>query len=248
MPYRDSARALTERYEALEHELRASRERTRNLEELRAQETRIAAELAEVARKLDELRSHARRLPLLDNVAIASPCSASWDKMQGDDRVRFCGDCQKNVYNLSALPRQEAEGLLAAHAKGELCVRLYRREDGTVLTQDCPVGVTRKRRRKLAFGIAGATALTAAAVTSLLQRTSATPHCPSEHHAMGAVAMPIEPAADTIAKPTTDDLPKPPMPHRPDDGVQELGRRTPPREPGYKMGAPVQLDVEQHRD
>ncbi len=245
MAYRDSARALTERYEALEHELRASRERTRNLEELRAQEARIAAELAAVARKLDELQSHARRLPLLDNVAIASPCSASWDKMQGDDRVRFCGDCKKDVYNLSAMPRDAAEGLLAAHAKGELCVRLYRREDGTVLTQDCPVGVTRKRRRKLAFGIAGATAMTAAAVTSLLQRTSATPHCPTEHHAMGAVAvpMPVE-----TAKPTTDDLPKPPMPHRPDDGAHELGRRTPPREHGYKMGAPVQIDVERHGD
>jgi hypothetical protein len=169
MPYRDSARALSERYEALERELSASRERTQSLEQLRAQETRIAAELAEIARKLAELQSRRARLPLLSNVAIASPCTASWEKMQGDLRVRFCGECQKNVYNLSAMAREDAENLLRSRPDGDLCVRLYQREDGTVLTQDCPVGVTRKRRRKLAFGIAGATALTAAAVMSALK-------------------------------------------------------------------------------
>ena len=29
-------------------------------------------------------------LNLLDRVRIASPCSASWSDMAGDDRVRFC--------------------------------------------------------------------------------------------------------------------------------------------------------------
>ena len=34
---------------------------------------------------------------------VASPCSANWEKMTGDDRMRFCALCKKNVYNLSAM-------------------------------------------------------------------------------------------------------------------------------------------------
>jgi hypothetical protein len=74
--------------------------------------------------------------------------------MVGDDRVRFCGQCEKNVYNLSAMPRDEAEALLAAR-EGKMCVRLYKREDGTVMTSDCPVGVKRRRRRRAVAGVLG---------------------------------------------------------------------------------------------
>jgi len=37
----------------------------------------------------------------LDHVRIAAPCPADWDRMLGNDRVRFCGQCSLNVYNLS---------------------------------------------------------------------------------------------------------------------------------------------------
>src|SRR5450432_1276774 len=39
----------------------------------------------------------------LDRVSIAAPCSADWDSMPGTDRVRHCSQCNKNVYNLSAM-------------------------------------------------------------------------------------------------------------------------------------------------
>jgi hypothetical protein len=73
--------------------------------------------------------------------------------MVGDDRVRFCQECRLHVYNLSAMRRQEAEALVA-NREGRVCFRLYRRADGTVLTQDCPVGL-RAARRKLAFVLGG---------------------------------------------------------------------------------------------
>lgn len=60
--------------------------------------------------------------------------------MYGNDRVRFCGQCSKNVYNLSALSREEAEDLIR-RMEGHLCVRYYRRKDGTVITNNCPVGL-----------------------------------------------------------------------------------------------------------
>jgi hypothetical protein len=83
---------------------------------------------------------------LLGRVRVASPCPASWDAMEGDDRTRFCRECSLNVYDLSALTRAEAESLVA-RAEGRLCARFYRRADGTILTADCPVGLRAVRRR-----------------------------------------------------------------------------------------------------
>ena len=76
---------------------------------------------------------------LLRDIRIASPCSASWNDMKGDDTVRHCGACQLNVYNISNMSAAKAAELVGA-AEGRLCVRLYRRKDGTVLTSNCPVG------------------------------------------------------------------------------------------------------------
>lgn len=84
----------------------------------------------------------------LDTITIASPCQADWNTMQGTEQVRFCQQCQLNVYNLSGMNRTEAETLVQQQ-EGRLCVRFYQREDGTVLTQDCPVGIKALHRRKL---------------------------------------------------------------------------------------------------
>jgi len=91
-------------------------------------------------------------------VRIASPCTADWNKMIGDDRVRHCSQCNLDVYNFAALSDLEIERLIA-NRQGPLCARIYRRADGTVLTQNCPVGF-RARVRKVSR-IAGA-ALSAA--------------------------------------------------------------------------------------
>ena len=76
----------------------------------------------------------------LDNIRIANPCNASWDAMYGDDRVRFCSECKLNVYNLSGMTRREVTELFNL-VEGRLCIRFFRRKDGTLLTQDCPVGM-----------------------------------------------------------------------------------------------------------
>ncbi len=96
---------------------------------------------------------------LLDGLTIASPCTVSWDAMKGDERARDCSQCRLRVYNLSAMTRPEAENLLA-QKDGKLCVRFYRRADGTVITQDCPVGL-RAVRLKLARMAGAAFALVA---------------------------------------------------------------------------------------
>jgi hypothetical protein len=97
------------------------------------------------------------RFPL-DTIKVAAPCTAEWRFMYGNQRVRFCGQCSQYVYNLSALTRQQAEDLILRH-EGRLCVRYYRRNDGTIITRNCPVGL---RALKEKFGSTKATILKAA--------------------------------------------------------------------------------------
>jgi hypothetical protein len=94
---------------------------------------------------------------LLDALDVATPCTADWDAMTGSDTIRFCGQCGKNVYNLSHMSRPEAEQVVREH-EGGLCVRFYRRHDGTLLTRDCPVGL-RALRLRIARRIAGVAAM-----------------------------------------------------------------------------------------
>ena len=89
----------------------------------------------------------------LENLKIASPCSANWTEMYGDERMRFCGDCKLNVYNLSGMTKYDAENLLRL-AEGRLCVRYVQRADGTILTQDCPVGWAKVKQRISVFASA----------------------------------------------------------------------------------------------
>jgi hypothetical protein len=104
-----------------------------------------------------------RELPELDQISVASPCPATWDSMEGDDRTRFCGQCRKHVYNFSDMTRSEITELVIAK-EGKLCARFFRRPDGMLLTQDCPVGQLAMRQRlwRAVIGIAA----TLAAVTA----------------------------------------------------------------------------------
>ena len=83
----------------------------------------------------------------LDNLIIAAPCDVAWDDMVGEGRVRNCAACKMNVFNISEMTTLEAEALLGSEAAlaGNLCARLYRRKDGTILTNDCPRGLARVR-------------------------------------------------------------------------------------------------------
>jgi hypothetical protein len=91
----------------------------------------------------------------LDMISVASPCHAEWDDMSGDDKSRFCGQCSKHVYNLSAMTAGEAQNLIEEN-EGTMCVRFYKRADGTMLTQDCPVGWRAAKQRMILIGGAAA--------------------------------------------------------------------------------------------
>lgn len=82
----------------------------------------------------------------LERIDVAKPCGASWEAMSGNDRVRDCGQCDRKVYNIAGLSRAAAIDLIA-NRDGRMCIRLHRRADGTVITNDCPKGLKAYRMR-----------------------------------------------------------------------------------------------------
>lgn len=114
----------------------------------------------------------------LDSIKIAAPCRADWNLMDGDERTRFCGSCAKNVYNLAGMTREAAAALIG-EKNGDVCVRLYRREDGTIITDDCPIGI-KVVRRPLKFLMAGFAALFASGAALFgTHATASTPDSPT---------------------------------------------------------------------
>jgi hypothetical protein len=102
----------------------------------------------------------------LEVIDIAKPCPADWDAMRGDEQVRFCKHCSLNVYNLSAMTREAAQRLVAER-EGRLCVRMFRRLDGTVVTADCEGAIRLAARRVGRFAKAMAAVVITAALAPL---------------------------------------------------------------------------------
>ena len=140
-----------------------------DLDALHARHASLDAEVSEKAKerdkaavRLEDAKARAQ-LPVLPNLRVATPCRADWNEMVGDDRVRHCAHCDKDVFNLSAMTREQAERLVIERA-GDLCARYYQRTDGTILLKDCAVGIAQKRKRRvIAAGAAGLLAMAGAA-------------------------------------------------------------------------------------
>jgi hypothetical protein len=108
----------------------------------------------------------------MKNIMIASPCTVDWNTMDGDDRVRVCGACKHNVYDTSKLTTKEILDLMAADSNA--CLKIYRRADGTLLTEDCPFGLrTLRRGARTASKIAASLWALALSFTSVSAQPSA---------------------------------------------------------------------------
>jgi hypothetical protein len=195
-PYRNDHDALMARLVGLIDELASIRSRASALRDLERTEQDVEREIANVRRTV--ARVAPTRLPLLERVSIAAPCSAEWSSMTGDERTRFCAQCQKHVHNIASMSAEEAETFLRG-AGGEACLRIYRRTDGTVLTSDCSVGVRRRRRRRVVASLVGGSLVTAGA---LLAFESSPPPAPMVGQTV-LVPTPTEATAEPSVEPTT---------------------------------------------
>ena len=45
---------------------------------------------------------------ILDDVMVSTPCPMDWDRMRGDDRVRYCTACGKHVHDFAKMTAAEA--------------------------------------------------------------------------------------------------------------------------------------------
>jgi hypothetical protein len=158
----------------------------------------------------------------LENLRTASPCRADWNEMTGDDRVRSCASCAKQVFNLSEMTRAEAEAVIAEN-NGQLCARYYQRADGTIMLADCTVGGSGAKARSFVL----ATVLAAGAAYAKLHRGSP----PAEATAIDATAIDVPTGGFT----SSEQEAPPPTP-RPRPHVQHAVRRAPPVVPVLMLG------------
>lgn len=100
----------------------------------------------------------------LDNISIATQCRADWNDMNGTEQIRFCGQCSKHVYNISAMSEAEVEELIL-RSESVPCMKLFRRKDGTIIFDNCPVAL-RKVRNKMRAGLKFVSAVLATLVSS----------------------------------------------------------------------------------
>src|SRR5262249_47140570 len=73
----------------------------------------------------------------IDQLKVVSPCSTDWDQMSGDEKKRFCSECDKFVYDFSRMTRRQVEAIVSIH-RGQMCARITRRPDGSLLTLETP--------------------------------------------------------------------------------------------------------------
>ena len=88
-----------------------------------------------------------------DSLRVNDPCTESWDEMFGNDRVRFCSHCAKNVNNLSAMTPKEARKLVR-RSGGSLCIRYIQHpETKAPVFADTLTQITRRRVPLMAAGV-----------------------------------------------------------------------------------------------
>src|ERR1044071_6269615 len=93
-----------------------------------------------------------------DRMFIANPCPVDWNKMTGNDQMRYCSECNKQVYNLSKMTRDKAEALVARF-EGQLCARFERGADGMIVTEEKSSGIQLISRRASPVASAVVTAI-----------------------------------------------------------------------------------------
>ena len=73
-------------------------------------------------------------------------CDLNWSDLNGASNTRrHCTHCSRDVFNISAMTRQQAEQLIEEHQERGLCVRFARR-DGRIVHHGDPREQLRRQR------------------------------------------------------------------------------------------------------
>ncbi len=162
------------------------------------------------------------------SLKVLHPCTRSWDSLQGDNRRRYCDDCNLHVWNASELTENQARDLLAA--PGRVCMGGMAKADGLLLTKErlCEEAKQHLRRRPL---------LRIAAALGLISIPTALAACAQRpagdvSRLSGKVAVPSQQNTDPPLMRPPGDLaaPPPPVLHDPPRPIYpgEMRLPTPP--------------------
>ena len=116
---------------------------------------------------------------LLDRVSVEKPCTMDWNKMFGNEEVRFCEHCAKSVHNLSTMTRKDAERLVEK-SNGNLCIRYYTDKNKKIAFADAPVQITRLGQRVSQFAASVFTAALSVSAVAAQGSARIAPEAPTE--------------------------------------------------------------------
>lgn len=172
------------------------------------------------------------------HLPISSPCHEDWDAMDRVERGRFCGQCDKQVFDLSSMTEREAKGVLAEHAGARICVRYCHGSDGAI-----------RFRPEAPARAAAVLAVALAACTPHEGEATMGEPRPVQHEEMGKIEVvtPAEPEPEPLMgavevvppepepKPDAKPQPTPPIEVKGDVAVpptaEVMGELAPPDEP-----------------
>lgn len=144
-----------------------------------------------------------KKRSILNSIEVKTPCSQNWESMYGNDVVRFCEHCVKNVHNLSAMTRKDAEKLVA-RSKGGICIQYVRHPDGKIQTMSDKLYQISGRASRLAAGIFGASLSLATAVMAQTETAPPEPAAVEVRVIVEKTAAEKEKAANSISGVVTD--------------------------------------------
>jgi hypothetical protein len=139
------------------------------------------------------------RLPF--EASIPKPCQQQWTAMSGSASARHCDSCQKTVHNFATLTPRQIERLVFEN-HGELCARVTRREDGSIVTAT-----------GFQSGIAAAALIASASITAVAHSQSTQPAsaivsgqvlAPDAEYAPGGWVVVLEQNGDARSRVLTD--------------------------------------------
>jgi hypothetical protein len=174
-------------------------------------------------------------VPLLARIRVATPCTADWSQMTGDERVRHCAHCKKNVFNLSDMTREQAERLII-EKNGDLCARYFQRKDGTILLADCSVGIKQKRKTNV---------LAASAAMLLAGTGGVAGYLKLSHHAAPMVKLEPVQNMEPMGLVTVEPVPPPPETN---EVMGDVGVEPVEEVKGQMIAEPIQGGISMDRD
>jgi len=90
-----------------------------------------------------------------DRLNVVSPCASSWGRMSGSADKRHCAECNKFVFDFSQMTRSQIEAVVTAK-RGQLCARITRREDGSLVMLEPPPPPINRGHSPLATAVVSA--------------------------------------------------------------------------------------------